>query len=84
MAAANMSLMGAKWTNYWYYYDADGQKQLTTNPPDYIKKILDRLSRATDNKSYIPGPNSWQPGQGIPEGYRQERNERRRFPSGEN
>ena len=57
--------------------------ELTTNPPDYIKKILDRLSRATDNKNYIPGPGAWQPGSSaIPEQYRQERNNR--FPSGKN
>ena len=29
---------------------------------------------------WVPGPNSWQPGDAIPEAYRIERNERRNFP----
>ena len=69
---------------------------LVDNPPEYLKKVIAEMRKqmGTDNPQarsrqpgggYIPGPGSWQPGSSaIPEGYRQERNERRRFPSGEN
>ena len=65
-------------------------QELVDNPPDYVRTIIAEKRKAREKASedvsktggWVPGPNSWQPGQGIPEGYRQERNNR--FPSGEN
>ena len=57
---------------------------LIDNPPDYVKKILaERREREKSDSStgvWQPGPNSWKPGDPIPEGYRQQRQEQGRFP----
>ena len=58
---------------------------LIDNPPDYAKKLLAQIHKemGTDNSNpgeWQPGPNSWRPGDPIPEGYRQQRQERGRFP----
>jgi Ni/Co efflux regulator RcnB len=62
--------------------------KLLDNPPEYIrswrKKIKDAEEAAKKAGTWTPGPNSWRPGDPIPEGYRQQRNERGRFPRGEN
>ena len=54
--------------------------QLIDNPPELIKRI--RVAKAAKEKKEVwaPGPNSWRPGDPIPEGYRQQRQERGRFP----
>ena len=56
---------------------------LIDNPPDYVVAYLKRLKeRRAENKKpevWTPGPNSWKPGDAIPEGYRQQRSEGR-FP----
>jgi len=62
---------------------------LIDNPPDYVKRWISQLREAMerDNAStggWIPGPGSWRPGDAIPGAYRIERNERGRFPRGEN
>ena len=64
-------------------------QELNDNPPDYVLAIRKKMramrgeSEQTGGGGYIPGPGSWQPGSSaIPEGYRQERNNR--FPSREN
>jgi len=65
---------------------------LIDNPPDYVKKILDEKRKAREAETassgesgeWQPGPGSWQPGDGIPAGYRIERETRsRQFPRGE-
>jgi len=68
----------------------DRFQKLVDDPPDYIKKIIDqmrnRFERRTDNNpsatsagTWQPGPDSWRPGDPIPEQYRQQRNQRSRF-----
>ena len=62
--------------------------KLTDDPPEYIKKLLEQQRKwkeASDDadskpEAWAPGPNSWKPGDPIPEGYRQQRQERGRFP----
>jgi len=46
--------------------------------PGLVQRAAQDLGRRIGSSygDYIPGPNSWQPGQGIPEGYRIERNSR--------
>ena len=51
---------------------------LIDNPPDYVKAILKKVQE--QRGVWVPGPNSWRPGDPIPEGYRQQRQERGRFP----
>jgi Ni/Co efflux regulator RcnB len=67
----------------------DRMIDLIDNPPDYVKRIIaSRKPKENDahkddaNKpeAWTPGPNSWRPGDPVPEEYRQERNQRRRFP----
>jgi hypothetical protein len=53
---------------------------LIDNPPDYVKKILAERRKARENDAnkpgaWQPGPNSWRPGDPIPEQYRQQRQE---------
>ena len=62
--------------------------QLIDNPPEHIKVLRKKFNKSggesevAEKKSEVwtPGPNSWKPGDPIPEGYRQQRNERGRFP----
>ena len=61
---------------------------LIDNPPEYAKKLLAQVHKdmGTDNSKsdeWQPGPNSWRPGDPIPEGYRQQRQERGKFPRNE-
>jgi Spy/CpxP family protein refolding chaperone len=64
-------------------------QNLIDNPPEYVKEYLEFQKKFRDKtekkEEWMPGPNSWRPGDPIPEQYRQERNERQRlFPrSGE-
>ncbi|MCL2710099.1 MAG: hypothetical protein FWE95_04390 [Planctomycetaceae bacterium] len=64
-------------------------QELNDNPPEYVLAIRKRLremrgdSEQADGE-WVPGPGSWQPGDAIPIQYRQERNERSRFPRREN
>jgi len=66
---------------------------LIDNPPDYVVALLKRwreqsgeseeskeVEESEESDIWVPGPGSWQPGDPIPIQYRQERNERRRFP----
>jgi Ni/Co efflux regulator RcnB len=59
-------------------------QNLIDNPPDYIKAFRKKLKQFRDELEkkgvWTPGPGSWQPGDPIPEQYRQERNTRRNFP----
>jgi hypothetical protein len=61
-------------------------QELTDNPPEYAKIILKKMKeqRGESEKAgagaWQPGPDSWRPGQAIPEQYRQERNTRGTFP----
>ena len=61
-------------------------QELIDNPPNYAKVFLKKLKqkRGETEKSdvWVPGPKSWRPGDPIPEGYRQQRQERGRFPRG--
>jgi len=52
-------------------------QNLIDDPPDYLKNILEHMRRG---REWAPGPNSWQPGDPIPEAYRQERQTRGNFP----
>ena len=60
---------------------------LIDNPPEHAKIIRNRLKELSGEsekaEAWQPGPNSWRPGDPIPIQYRQERNERGRFPRGE-
>jgi len=67
----------------------DRMIDLIDNPPDYVKKVIAQMrkwkeERDSKNNSdpavWVPGPNSWQPGDPIPEAYRQERKTRGTFP----
>jgi len=57
---------------------------LIDNPPDYAKKWIAKRRMGRENASnsgeWAPGPNSWQPGDPIPEAYRIERKTRGNFP----
>jgi len=57
--------------------------QLIDNPPEYAKafrkKLKEQMGEAEKPGVWVPGPNSWRPGDPIPEGYRQQRSEGR-FP----
>jgi Spy/CpxP family protein refolding chaperone len=66
-------------------------QKLIDNPPEHAlvfrKHLKKQQGESEDTKKtemWIPGPGAWQPGQGIPEGYRIERNSRSRFPRGGN
>jgi hypothetical protein len=69
----------------------DRMLDLIDNPPDHVKKYFEVLHKAMGGNTsrtnssqtkdvWSPGPGSWQPGDPIPEKYRQERNEKRNFP----
>jgi Ni/Co efflux regulator RcnB len=68
-------LTDAQWTRL---------QNLIDNPPHYIKEYLKQQKKYRDEAEkqevLVPGPDSWQPGDPIPEEYRQERNTRRNFP----
>jgi len=55
--------------------------RLVNNPPEYAKRFIAMQKKALDEapkkEVWVPGPNSWQPGDPIPEGYLQQREERR-------
>ena len=60
-------------------------QNLVDNPPEYVKAWLkvysSRNARQEEKREvWMPGPNSWQPGDPIPGAYRQERNTRGSFP----
>ena len=59
-------------------------QRLLDNPPEHAKVLLKKLreqrGEAEKSGAWAPGPNSWRPGDPIPEGYRQQRQERGRFP----
>jgi hypothetical protein len=62
-------------------------QNLVDNPPEYIKAWLssvyssrNRQREAQQQEVWQPGPESWRPGDAIPEAYRQERNMRGNFP----
>jgi Ni/Co efflux regulator RcnB len=64
-------------------------QQLIDNPPEHARAFRNRLQKqrgeAEKKGEWMPGPNSWRPGDPIPEQYRQQRNERQgSFPRGEN
>ena len=55
--------------------------KLTDDPSEYAKNFLRNLKELNEKAAaWQPGPNSWKPGDPIPEGYRQQRQERGRFP----
>ena len=66
-------------------------QNLIDNPPEHalaFRNILQEQRSESDDAEkasgvWEPGPNSWRPGDGIPEQYRQERNTRGRFPRAE-
>jgi Spy/CpxP family protein refolding chaperone len=59
-------------------------QKLVDDPTEYGKILRTKLRKERGEREKIevwaPGPNSWQPGDPIPEGYRQQRQERGRFP----
>ena len=61
----------------------DKMQKILDETPEFAKKIIAQFkaTREVQEKSpvYVPGPNSWRPGDPIPESYRIERNERSRF-----
>jgi hypothetical protein len=54
--------------------------RLVNNPPEFAKKFMDKrkkvLGEQEESGGWQPGPNSWRPGDPIPEGYLQQREER--------
>ena len=58
-------------------------QELIDTPPEYAKvlrkKLKEQIGESEKTDAWAPGPNSWRPGDPIPEGYRQERS-KRRFP----
>jgi hypothetical protein len=60
-------------------------QKLIDDPPEYLKAFRKKIADAVEkSQTWTPGPDSWQPGDPIPEHYRQERNMRSRFPRVEN
>ena len=69
-------------------------QQLIDSPPAHVTVLLKELKKLSGESEkskesekpgvWIPGPGAWQPGQGLPEGYRIERNRRSGFPRAEN
>jgi len=59
-------------------------QDLVDHPPEYIKvflkKVKANIEKNARDTGWQPGPGSWQPGDAIPEAYRQERNTRGNFP----
>ncbi|MDR0328079.1 MAG: hypothetical protein LBI05_07285 [Planctomycetaceae bacterium] len=60
-------------------------QNLVDNPPELAKILLKKLKEQRgeaekSGSSWMPGPDSWKPGDPLPEQYRQERNTRRNFP----
>jgi Ni/Co efflux regulator RcnB len=60
-------------------------QDMIDNPSGLVKTMQDILKgrqkkRQETEGVWTPGPNSWKPGDPIPEEYRQERNKRSRFP----
>jgi Spy/CpxP family protein refolding chaperone len=51
-------------------------KELSGEDENITKKDSEKKDEGKKPEMYIPGPNSWKPGDAIPEQYRQERNER--------
>ncbi|MGL6196300.1 MAG: hypothetical protein ACRC2T_15900 [Thermoguttaceae bacterium] len=55
----------------------DKMQKMQDNAPDFVKEILSgmRESREQREKSntYVPGPDSWRPGDGTPEDFKNER-----------
>ncbi len=64
----------------------DRMTDLIDNPPDYVKKLLDRARRERRERETVlgewtPGLDSWKPGDPIPEEYLEQRKERKKnFP----
>jgi Spy/CpxP family protein refolding chaperone len=89
---AHKERFGAKFKVKMYNVLTDEQwdrfQKLLDDPPEYIKawrkKIKEAEEVAKKEGTWTPGPDSWKPGDPVPEEYRQQRNERRgRFPRGE-
>ena len=56
-------------------------QNMIDNPSGLVKMMLEKTKAWRKKKeAWAPGPNSWRPGDPIPEGYRQQRQERGRFP----
>jgi Spy/CpxP family protein refolding chaperone len=57
-------------------------QKLTDDPSEYIKalqkKVKEMMGESEKTDGWMPGPNSWRPGDPIPVEYRQERQERTR------
>jgi Spy/CpxP family protein refolding chaperone len=53
-------------------------QKLIDDPPEHAKAFYNAVR--PKNAVWTPGPNSWQPGDPIPEEYRQQRNTRGNFP----
>jgi Ni/Co efflux regulator RcnB len=62
-------------------------QELIDTPPEYAKvlrkKLKEQIGESEKTDAWAPGPNSWRPGDPIPEGYRQNRS-KRRFPGMDN
>jgi Spy/CpxP family protein refolding chaperone len=89
---AHKERFGAKFKVKMYNVLTDEQwarlQQLIDNPPEhakaFLKKLKEQRGETEKKEAWMPGPNSWRPGDPIPEQYRQQRNERQgRFPRSE-
>ncbi|MDR3181508.1 MAG: hypothetical protein LBT89_01080 [Planctomycetaceae bacterium] len=62
-------------------------QDLVDNPPDFIKEELAQMKKKLGDEQqsdvWKPGVNSWQPGDAIPEKYRQQRAAGKKFPQKE-
>ena len=62
----------------------DKMQELLDNTPEFVRKELERLRKEREEREkagiWVPGPDSWRPGDGIPAELEQER-KKGRFPS---
>jgi len=80
------------WFDILTYEQIDKLNRLINHPPDYAQKIIESVKRENGDPKKIAEADkweflnrAWQPGDPLPEGYLQQRQERpRRFPRGEN
>ncbi len=58
-------------------------EKLLAERPDFLPPLPRELRRESENKEYVPGADSWRPGQGAGDAYAEEKQRRRPFPQTE-
>ncbi|MDR0870520.1 MAG: hypothetical protein LBN39_06970 [Planctomycetaceae bacterium] len=66
----------------------DKMQDLQDNAPNFVKKMLAGMKQEREVKEkkgqYVPGPDSWKPGDGTPKDFKEERKALKAFPTKEN